>query len=90
MYLEHRYRRFSNYIFIFYLTSDVNGLDKGNCKKRRDSFKFWDLVRLISEVLRLFFQPQITWTKIDSTLKSYDIHRCVISQQTSRKSIAEM
>ena len=28
-----------------------NGLGKGNCKTRRESFKFWDLVWLILEVL---------------------------------------
>ena len=44
--------RCSNYIFISDLTSDVNGLDKDNCKTRRYWFKFWYLVRLILEIWR--------------------------------------
>ena len=42
----------SNYIFICDLTPDFNELDEGNCKPRRESFKFWDLVWLILEVWR--------------------------------------
>ena len=37
----------SNYIFILDLTSGFNGFGKDNCKMRRESFKFWDFVRLI-------------------------------------------
>ena len=33
-------------------TPGLNGLGKGNCNMRRESFKFWDLVRLILEILR--------------------------------------
>ena len=40
-------RRCSNYIFIHNLTPGFNGLSNDNCKTRRESFKFWDLVRLI-------------------------------------------
>ena len=43
-------RRCSNYIFILDLTPGFNGLGKDNCKTRRGSFMFWDLVRLISEI----------------------------------------
>ena len=42
----------SNYIFILDLTPGFNGLRKGNCKTRRESFKFWDLVCLILDILR--------------------------------------
>ena len=37
-------RRCSGYIFILDLTPGFNGLGKGNCKTRRKTFKFWDLV----------------------------------------------
>ena len=43
-------RRCSNYIFILNLTSGFSGLDKDNCKMRRETFKFGDLVHLILEV----------------------------------------
>ena len=42
----------ANYIFKLDLTPGFNGLGKDNCKTRRETFKFWDLVRLIQEVLR--------------------------------------
>ena len=48
-------RRCSNYIFILDLTSGFKGLGKGDFKTRWESFKFWDLVRLILETL-LYFQ----------------------------------
>ena len=34
------------------LTPGFNGLGKDHCKRRQETFKFWDLVRLILEVLR--------------------------------------
>ena len=43
-------RRCSNYIFILDLTPDFNGLGKDNCKMRRKTLKFWDLVCLILDV----------------------------------------
>ena len=43
-------RRCSNYIFILDLTHGINGLDKDSCKTRRETFKFWYLVRFILEV----------------------------------------
>ena len=43
----------SNYIFILNLTPGFNGLGKDNYKMRREAFKFWDLVCLILEILRL-------------------------------------
>ena len=36
--------RCSDYIFILDLTPGFNGLGKDNCKTRRQSSKFWDLV----------------------------------------------
>ena len=45
-------RRCSNYIFILYLTHGFNRLGKDKCKTRGESFKFWDLVRLILDILR--------------------------------------
>ena len=40
----------SNHIFIFDLILGFNWLGRDNCKKRRVTFKFWDLVWLILEV----------------------------------------
>ena len=52
-------RRCSNYILILDLTLAINGLGKDNCKTRRQTFKFWDLVRLVLGIWRyitiLFF-----------------------------------
>ena len=45
-------RRCSNYIFIHDFTPGFNGLGWDNCKTRRESFKYWDLMRLISKILR--------------------------------------
>ena len=39
-------------IFILDLTPDFNVSGKDNCKTRRETFKFWDLLRLILEVWR--------------------------------------
>ena len=41
----------SNYIFILDLTPGFNGLDKGNCKARQETFKFWNLVWLYLTVV---------------------------------------
>ena len=51
-------RHCSNYIFILDLTPDFIGLGKDNCKTRRETFKFGDLVRLILEILRYWDGPQ--------------------------------
>ena len=45
-------RHCSNYIFFLQLTLGLNILRKGNCKPKRETFKFWDLVRLILEILQ--------------------------------------
>ena len=45
-------RRCSNYIFVLDLTPGFKGLGKDDFKTRWESFKFWDLVRLILEFLR--------------------------------------
>ena len=45
-------RRCSNYIFILHLTLGLNILLKDNCMPRRGTFMFWELVRLISMILR--------------------------------------
>ena len=45
-------RRCSNYIFILYLTPGFNRLGEDTGKTRRESFKLWELVRLILESLR--------------------------------------
>ena len=42
----------TGYIFILDLTPGFIGLKKDNCKTRRETFKFGDLVRLILEILR--------------------------------------
>ena len=48
-------RRCSNYIFILHLTLGLNMLGKDNCKPRRETFRFWDLVRVILEILRYYW-----------------------------------
>ena len=51
------------YIFILDWIPSFTGLGKDNCKKRRETFRFWDLVRLVLEVLRYFITlPR--WVKI--------------------------
>ena len=40
-------RRCCNFIFILDLISGFNGLGKDKCEAGRETFKFWDLVRLI-------------------------------------------
>ena len=45
-------RRCSNYIFILDLTSSFKGFGKDSRKTLRESFKCWDLVRLILETWR--------------------------------------
>ena len=47
------------YIFILDLTPGFSGLGTDNCKTRRESFKFWHLVRLILETLRYFYKIEI-------------------------------
>ena len=47
-------RRCPNYIFILDLTQGFIGFGKGNCKMRRETFQFWDLVQLILEILQYF------------------------------------
>ena len=56
------YRPCSNYIFILHFKLGFNILRKGNCKPRRETFKFWDSVRLILEILRFLTLWQITDT----------------------------
>ena len=45
------YQRCSNYIFILHLTVGFNILCKENCKPRWETFKLWDLARLMLEIL---------------------------------------
>ena len=45
-------RRCSNYIFILDLTLGFNGLGKNNCKTRRETCQFLDLMLLTLKVLR--------------------------------------
>ena len=42
----------ANYIFILDLAPGFNGLGKDNCKTRQETFKFWDLMRLILQRCR--------------------------------------
>ena len=54
-------RHCTNYIFIIDLTSGFNGLSKENWKVRRETFKFWNWVYFILEVLQCFPWLQQTW-----------------------------
>ena len=42
---------------IHYIRDVIIGLGKGNCKKRRKSFRFWNLMRLILNILRCSITP---------------------------------
>ena len=50
--LTYMHMEWCDYIFILDLTPGVNGLGKDSCKTRRESIKFCNLVRLISDILR--------------------------------------
>ena len=47
--------RCSNYIFILNFTPGFNRLHKDNCKTGRETFKFWDVVWLILEILQYYW-----------------------------------
>ena len=65
-------RRCSNYNFILDWSPGFNGLGKGNCKTRRETFKFWDLVGLISEILRYCG----LWLKVYRDVNSSEMAWC--------------
>ena len=52
------------------LIPSFNGLGKDNCKTRRESFKFWDLVRLVSETLQYF--TNTLWHHNPNLMKIYN------------------
>ena len=60
-------RRCSNYIFILNLTPAFNELGKENCKMRRETFEFRDLVQLILETLR--YLMMMTAQKVEQARK---------------------
>ena len=53
-------RRCSKYIFILDSRPGFNRLDKDNCNARRETFRFWDWVRLILDVLCYIFRTRGT------------------------------
>ena len=56
------FRRCSNYIFtldLMSVMSGFNGWRKDNCKKRRETSKFWDLARLMLNVWRYVFDLDV-------------------------------
>ena len=60
---SYRYNAYScrccpSYIFIIDFTLGFNKLRKDNCKTRRATFKFWNLVRLILEIWRCNLKEQ--------------------------------
>ena len=63
----------SIYIFILDLTSDFNELGKDNCRMRWETFIFWDLVPLISEVWCYLWRQLSThswsWQAHDDVIK---------------------
>ena len=60
-------RHCSNYIFILDLTPGLNGLGKDNYKTRWETFRFWNLVRLILEVLRQMRKCQYSSLSMSSS-----------------------
>ena len=91
-------RRCSNYIFIIDLKHGSNGLDKDDCKSRREKFKFWDLVRLILEVwrytmifVRMYFQSMhklpLHWRHNDHDgVSNHQPHGCLLNRLFRRRS----
>ena len=75
-------RRCSNYIFILDLTPGFNGLGKGNCKTRRESFNFGDLVPLILQILRqiLFFLAHLTLSSHPINESYHNVHFTLYNQ----------
>ena len=64
-------RRCSYYNSILDLTPGFNGLDKDSCKTRWETFKFWDLVHLISNVWQYICQKALT------RVNDEQIHGCI-------------
>ena len=60
-------RRCSNYIFILDLTPGSTKLCKYYCNTRRETFKFWDLMRLILEIWRY---PELGYALKSLTINS--------------------
>ena len=74
-------RRCANYIFILDLTPGFNGLGEDNYKMIRETFKFWDLVRLILETLRylkLWLIGHVAWLSLLGILSWYWVPRHIV------------
>ena len=68
-------RRCSKYTFILDLTPGFSGLGRGNCKTRRQSFKFWDLVQSIFAVVWWQFAHL---NEHNDTVRSSMVDSCVL------------
>ena len=75
-------RRCPNYIFILHFTHGFNGLGKNNCKTIRESFKCWDLVRLILEIYGTYIYIHHIFYRVWFIFLS-----CVISRSLSHLSL---
>ena len=62
-------RRCSNYIFVLELMPGSNWFRKDNCKARRETFKFWDLVCLISEIWRYVISTLYVTTYVSNKIE---------------------
>ena len=65
------YRRCPHYIFILDFTPGFDGLVKANCKTRRETFKFWNLMRLLIEMWRYVIKHTVTMHQYLSWQFSY-------------------
>ena len=76
--LEHRLSRCSNYVFTIDLATSFNRLCKSNCKTRRETFKFWDLVPLISDIWRYVFlyEREIPFQKVVHSVSGWVLFLC--------------
>ena len=61
VHLHKKKKKRKPYIFILNLTPGFDGLSKDNCKRIQETFKLWDLVWLILEVLWYKFNSYIFW-----------------------------
>ena len=85
------FRRCSNYSFILDLTPGFNGLGKGNCATRRESFKLWDMARLTLEILRYTIRSCSPVTLLHSEWMTLLLwYYCVMLMPRRNKHIADV
>ena len=80
-------RRCSIYIVILFLTPGFNRMGKDKCKTRWESFKFWDLVHLILEILKYVWGICTLRLRQDGHHFADDIFKCIFLNENNFISI---